>query len=41
MENIAFVNGEFVDIADAKISIKDRGLLFADGIYEVAGIING
>tara|TARA_Y100000590_G_scaffold348397_2_gene399397 strand:+ start:6149 stop:6997 length:849 start_codon:yes stop_codon:yes gene_type:complete len=41
MENIAFVNGEFVDIADAKISIKDRGLLFADGIYEVSGIING
>lgn len=34
MEQV-FVNGNFVAIADASISIFDRGLLFGDSIYEV------
>jgi D-alanine transaminase len=30
-----------VPIADAKVSILDRGFLFADGIYEVAAVLDG
>ena len=28
-------------IADAKVSIFDRGFLFADGIYEVSAVLDG
>ncbi len=36
-----YLNGAFVADTDAKVSIFDRGLLFADGIYEVAGVLDG
>ena len=32
---IVFLNGEFMPMAEAKISPMDRGFLFGDGIYEV------
>ncbi|MBT0586407.1 aminotransferase class IV [Alteromonas oceanisediminis] len=32
---IAYLNGQFLPIEDAKISPLDRGFLFGDGIYEV------
>lgn len=38
---IAYVNGEFLPEAEAKVSIFDRGFLFADGVYEVIPIIEG
>jgi len=41
LEKIAYVNGSFVPLADAKVSILDRGFLFADGIYEVAAVLDG
>lgn len=41
MSDIAYVNGAFTPLDDAKISILDRGFLFADGVYEVAAIIDG
>ncbi len=41
MSRIIVLNGEFVDYAEAKISIMDRGFLFADGIYEVSAVLNG
>ncbi|MEC8315768.1 MAG: D-amino-acid transaminase [Pseudomonadota bacterium] len=41
MADIAYVNGSFVEMNDAKVSIKDRGLLFGDGVYEVAGVFEG
>ncbi len=37
----AYINGEFVDSKDAKISIFDRGLLFGDGVYEVLPVYHG
>jgi len=37
----AYVNGEIVAEGDAKISIYDRGFLFADGVYEVSSILGG
>ena len=41
LDQIAYVNGSFVPMADAKVSILDRGFLFADGIYEVAAVLDG
>lgn len=41
MDSIAYVNGAFVPLAEAKISILDRGFLFADGIYEVSAVLDG
>jgi len=41
LDQIAYVNGSFVPMADAKVSILDRGFLFADGIYEVAAVLEG
>lgn len=36
-----YLNGEFVPENEAKISIFDRGFMFADGIYEVTAVLNG
>jgi D-alanine transaminase len=41
LDQIAYVNGAFVPLAEAKVSILDRGFLFADGIYEVAAVLDG
>jgi D-alanine transaminase len=41
MARIAYVNGSFVPLDEAKVSILDRGFLFADGIYEVTAVIDG
>ena len=41
MDRIAYINGSFVPLADAKVSVLDRGFLFADGIYEVAAVLDG
>ena len=41
MEPIAYVNGAFVPISEAKVSVLYRGFLFADGIYEVAAVLDG
>lgn len=38
--SIAYLNGAFLPLADARISPLDRGFLFADGIYEVAAVID-
>ncbi len=40
MSRIAYVNGSFVAEGEAKISIFDRGFLFADGVYEVTPVVN-
>jgi D-alanine transaminase len=41
LSDIAYVNGAYLPLEDAKISILDRGFLFADGVYEVAAVIDG
>ena len=41
MDPIAYVNGSFVPLTEAKVSVLDRGFLFADGIYEVAAVLDG
>lgn len=38
---LAYVNGEFVPLERAVVSVEDRGFLFADGIYEVIRVYGG
>jgi len=40
MQNIAYINSQFVIFRDAKIHIEDRGLQFADSVYEVIAVVN-
>jgi D-alanine transaminase len=32
---IVYLNGEFLPLADARISVLDRGFIYGDGVYEV------
>jgi D-alanine transaminase len=41
MSRIVFVNGAFLPSEEAKVPVMDRGFLFADGIYEVAAVLDG
>ena len=41
MSRTVYVNGEYVPEEDAKISVFDRGFLFADGVYEVSSVLDG
>jgi D-alanine transaminase len=41
LDPIAYVNGAYVPLSEAKVSILDRGFLFADGIYEVSAVLDG
>ena len=38
---IAYVNGSFMPVAEAKVPVLDRGFLFADGVYEVVPAYGG
>lgn len=41
MSRIVYVNGEYLPEEEAKISVFDRGFLFADAVYEVSAVIGG
>lgn len=41
MNRTFYVNGDFVAEEDAKISVLDRGFLFADAVYEVSTVLKG
>ncbi|MBK9573245.1 MAG: D-amino acid aminotransferase [Rhodoferax sp.] len=36
-----FLNGDYTDLANAKISVMDRGFIFGDGVYEVVPVYGG
>ena len=36
-----YLNGEFTDLPNARISVMDRGFIFGDGIYEVVPVYGG
>lgn len=38
MDEIVYLNKEYLPLKDAKISVMDRGFMFADGVYEVVPI---
>ena len=40
MKNITYINNKFVKNSNAKISVEDRGFLFADSIYELISVFN-
>lgn len=37
----AYLNGRYLPLADAKVSVLDRGFLFGDGVYEVIRVYRG
>jgi D-alanine transaminase len=41
MTSIAYLNGAYLPLAQAQVSVLDRGFLFADGVYEVAAVVDG
>ncbi|WP_437890959.1 D-amino-acid transaminase [Phytobacter sp. V91] len=40
MSRTVYLNGEYVPEEAAKISVFDRGFLFADAVYEVTAVVN-
>lgn len=36
-----YLNGKFLPLAEAKVSVLDRGFIFGDGIYEVIPVYGG
>lgn len=41
MSRIAYVNGRYLPIAAPAVPVEDRGLQFADGVYEVVKVVAG
>jgi D-alanine transaminase len=41
MSRIAYVNGQYLPISRAGVSIEDRGFQFADGVYEYFAVFGG
>ena len=40
MSRISYVNGDYCEHKESFVHVEDRGYQFADGVYEVFGIIN-
>lgn len=40
-DTLCYLNGEYTALAEAKVSVLDRGFLFGDGIYEVVPVYGG
>ena len=40
MSQIIYLNGQYINRDNAKISIMDRGFLFGDGVYELIPVYN-
>ncbi len=41
MPGLAYLNGRFLALEDATVSIEDRGFQFGDGVYEVIRVYRG
>ena len=41
MPRIAYVNGRYLPLRDAKVGVEDRGYQFSDGVYEVCEVRDG
>jgi len=41
MSSIVYLNGQYLPIEKAKISVLDRGFTFGDGVYEVIPVYHG
>ncbi|WP_066456741.1 D-amino acid aminotransferase [Castellaniella caeni] len=40
-DSVVYLNGEYVRLGDARVSVLDRGFIFGDGIYEVVPCYHG
>jgi len=40
-DSLVYLNGAFVRLGNAKVSVLDRGFLFGDGVYEVVPVYHG
>src|SRR5699024_1657725 len=40
-DSIVYLNGEYLRLADARVSVLDRGFIFGDGIYDVVPAYRG
>ena len=40
-DSLCYLNGEYLALRDAKVSVLDRGFLFGDGIYEAMPVYGG
>ncbi|MFP8965704.1 aminotransferase class IV [Pokkaliibacter sp. CJK22405] len=41
METLVYLNGQYLPASEAKVSVFDRGFLFADAVYEVIPYVDG
>lgn len=41
MPRVAYVDGRFVPLSRASVSVEDRGFQFSDGVYEVWAVLDG
>ena len=39
--NTVYLNGEYLPVEQAKVSVLDRGFLYGDGVYEVIPVFHG
>jgi D-alanine transaminase len=37
-ETLCFLNGEYLPVSQARVSVLDRGFIFGDGVYDVAPV---
>ena len=37
-DTLCYLNGEYLPLNEAKVSVLDRGFIFGDGIYEVVPV---
>lgn len=40
-DSLVYLNGEYLPLTEAKVSVLDRGFLFGDGVYEVIPVYGG
>ena len=38
---LVYLNGEYLPLNEAKVSVLDRGFIFGDGVYEVIPVYGG
>ncbi|MCG8443768.1 MAG: D-amino-acid transaminase [Caulobacterales bacterium] len=41
MSDVVYLNDRYVAAEDARVSVYDRGFLFADAVYEVSAVLSG
>src|SRR5699024_10784368 len=41
VDSIVYLNGEYLRLGDARVSVLDRGFIFGDGIYDVVPVYSG